>query len=162
MDGLDQNNTGFTRVQQVMEQYCAYRDRCTSEVHRRLRDFDLSTEQQETILAELEGLGYLDDARFAASFVRGKFRIKKWGRMKIRAALLALHIPAEFIQRALDQIEDEEYHVVMSELAEKKHRDLGGTTDWKRQQQLVRYLLQRGFESDLVLDHVKNLTTSRK
>lgn len=162
MAGNEQNNTAFTRAQQVMEQFCAYRDRCTSEVERRLRDFELPPEQQELILADLKELGYLDDARFAVAFVRGKFRIKKWGRLKIRAALQALRIPAEFIRQALAQIEEQEYQGVLMELAEKKYRTLGGATDWKRQQQLVRYLLQRGFESDLVLDQVKSLTINRK
>jgi regulatory protein len=156
------NNDDFTAAQQALERYCAYRDRAESEARRRLADFELSDADRDAILNSLKALNYLNDARFAESYVRGKYEIKRWGRIKIRAGLRSLSIPPNAIEEALHQLDPCQYEQTLTELAARKIAQLGGRIqDWNERQKVVRFLLQRGFETDLIMDVLNILTKDR-
>jgi len=156
------NNDDFTAAQQALERYCAYRDRAESEARRRLADFELTDVDRDAILNSLKALNYLNDARFAESYVRGKYEIKRWGRIKIRAGLRSLSIPSKAIEEALGQLDPYQYEQTLTELAARKIAQLGGRIqDWNERQKVVRFLLQRGFETDLIMDVLNILTKDR-
>ncbi len=95
--------------------------------------------------------GFVNDARFAASFVRGKFRSNKWGRRKIKAALQAAGIPDNIIRVALTEIDPDKYADTARELAEKKNKSFTEESDsYSRKAKLFQYLLQKGFETDVI------------
>ena len=81
--------------------YCAYQDRCTQEVRTKLATFDMSDSDKEKILKLLVDEGYLDDERYASTFVRSKIHLKKWGVNKIRMSLKMKGIGDEIISNAL-------------------------------------------------------------
>lgn len=95
--------------------------------------------------------GFVNDARFAVSFVRGKFGTNKWGKRKIMAALQAAGIPDNIIREALTEIDPDKYADTARELAEKKNKSLSAETDpYSRKAKLYQYLMQKGFESDVI------------
>ena len=98
---------------QKAARYCAYQERCRSEVRTKLRQSGASPQSIEAILARLEQEHYLDEERYARAYVRGKFRINGWGRLKIRNGLRAKQISETLIARALDE-----------EIAPEAYRDL--------------------------------------
>ena len=133
-----------------MEAYCAYQDRCHKEVEEKLRDYDLIPEAQEMILLHLLEEGYLNEERFARSFARGKFRIKKWGRVRIERELKLRDISAYNIRQGLSEIDSEEYEAALFDLAEKKFRETDEKHPMKKRKKVADFLLRRGFESQKI------------
>lgn len=99
----------------------------------------------------------MSEERFARSFARGKFRIKKWGRNKIKQELKAREISTPLIKIALTEINDEDYINTLGELAVKKSLLLKEKDTFKKRNKLNNYLLQKGFESSLVYEVTNDL-----
>lgn len=144
-----------------MEAYCAYRDRCTSEVEKKLREYSLTDMQAAEIVEELRTLKFLDDVRFAHSFVSGKFRFNQWGRIRIRMELRLRKINDSLIKTAIQSIDLDEYAQTVHALVERKHRETEREKDlWKRKAKVIRFLSSRGFEQDLIMDAVESVFNS--
>lgn len=133
-------------------QFCAYRDRSHKEVEEKLREMRMIPAAQEEIILKLMRENFLNEERFARSFVRGKFRIKKWGRIKIRQELKFREISTPLIKSALSEIEEKEYMNTLYELAEKKLHLIKEKDPWKKKKKLMNYLLGKGYESQLVFN----------
>ena len=133
-----------------MEAYCAYQDRCHKEVEEKLRAYDLIPEAREMLLLHLPEEGFLNEERFARSFARGKFRIKKWGRKRIERELWSRDISSYNIKQGLSEIDPEDYQQTLFELAEKKFDQTPETHTLKKRKKVADYLLRRGFESQKV------------
>lgn len=135
-------------------QFCAYRDRSHKEVEEKLREMRMIPEACEHIIIELMQEGFLNEERFARSFARGKFRIKKWGRIKIRQELKRRDISEPLIQLAMTEIDEAEYQNTLEEVADKKIKLLDSLSSYKEKKKLIDFLLRKGYESHLVLDLV--------
>ena len=133
-------------------QFCAYRDRSQKEVEEKLIDMRMIPAVREKIIIQLMQENFLSEERFARSFARGKFRIKKWGRNKIKQELKAREISAPLIKIALTEIDEEDYFKTLRDLAEKKLLLLKEKDPFKKRNKLSNYLLQKGFESSLVYE----------
>ncbi len=135
-------------------QYCAYRDRSQKEVEEKLISMRMIPAAREKIIIQLMQENFLNEERFARSFARGKFRIKKWGRNKIKQELKIREISAPLIKIALTEIEEEEYIKTLHELAQKKALLIKEKDPYKKRKKLATYLLQKGYESSLVFEKV--------
>ncbi|UWX54738.1 RecX family transcriptional regulator [Maribacter litopenaei] len=142
-----------------LEGYCAYQDRCHKEVVKKLRDMGMIPIAIDTIIAHLIKENYLNEERFAQSFARGKFNIKKWGKGRITAELKFREISGFNIQTALKEIEEAQYLETFDALAKKRLREIKEKDIQKRKKKLADYLLYRGWESHLVYDKVNELIT---
>ena len=107
-----------------MKKFCAYRDRCHSEVRTKLLEQKVYGDMLEEVISELIIEGYLSEDRFARSYARGKFRMNQWGKNKIIVGLKAKYIPANMIQTALTEIDEEDYLNTLQKLLEKKENTL--------------------------------------
>ena len=133
-------------------QYCAYRDRSQKEVEEKLDEMRMIPEAKEKIIIQLMREDFLNEERFARSFVRGKFRIKKWGRNKIKNELKIRQISSPLIKIALTEIDQQLYFKTLEELAEKKLQLIKEPNSYKKKSKLVAYLLQKGYESGLIYE----------
>ena len=138
-------------------QYCAYRDRSQKEVEDKLLEMRMIPEAREQIIIKLMQEDFLNEERFARSFVRGKFRIKKWGRHKIKQELKLREISSPIIKFAMTEIDDLEYRSTLYALAEKKLNLLNDSNPLKRKKKLIDHLLQKGYEAGLVFEVVEEL-----
>lgn len=146
-------NFSFLQAKQKIEAYCAYQDRCHYEVSNKLSQWGISGEQKEQLIADLIVNRFLDEERFAESYVSGKFRIKKWGRIKIRQQLKSKFVPEYCIRKALNGIDGDEYYSTLKQLAERKCDELKHERDsWKKKAKIMRYLASKGFEQDLIYE----------
>ncbi len=139
------------------EAYCAYQERCYKEVREKLRQMKMIPEAQDIILQHLSKLNYLDETRFAQSFVRGKFRIKKWGRVRITRELKMRELSAYNIKKGLQEISDADYMAAFYTLSQKRFDQLTETNKYKKRKKLADYLLYRGWESSLVYTRAAEL-----
>ncbi|MGY5846247.1 regulatory protein RecX [Salegentibacter sp. HM20] len=138
-------------------QFCAYRDRSHREVEEKLREMRMIPAAQEQIIIKLMQEDFLNEERFARGFVRGKFRIKKWGRIKITQELKIREISAPIIKLALTEIDEQAYYETLEILAQKKLNLLKETDPFKKRKKLADFLLRKGFESSLVFEVTNNL-----
>jgi regulatory protein len=133
-----------------IQHYCAIQDRCQWEVERKLQEYGLDDYVVDSLLVDLILEKYINEQRFSESFCRGKFRIKKWGRIKIKNELKKKNISENCIQIGLKQIESSEYSIVLENLYIKKKDTLKDKNQFTRKGKIVKYLLQKGFESNLI------------
>ena len=135
--------------------YCAYQDRCVQEVRKKLATFDMPDSEKVKILKLLIDEGYLDDERYASTFVRSKIHLKKWGVNKIRMALKMKGISDEIISNALSEIDPEIYREELIKVL--KSKKINETDPYKRRAKLAQYAMQKGYEPGLVWDALKSL-----
>ncbi len=109
------------------------------------------------IIVHLLKHNFLNEERFAKTFVRGKFKIKKWGKYRLTSELKKRDISKHNINLAISQIPNYEYIEVFNALADKKGDSLLETNKLKKKKKLVDYLLYRGWESHLVYTKVNEL-----
>lgn len=140
-----------------LEQYCAYQDRCHQEVRSKLLDLGIYGDDLEEIIADLISDNFLNEERYARSYARGKFRIKKWGKTRIQRELKMRKISAYCLRKAMEEIDEEEYEQTLIAIIEKKNKTLREVDAYKRRYKLVQYAIQRGFESSLAWTTVKEL-----
>jgi len=155
-----QNTTKTYTVQEAtkkLEHYCAYQERCHKEVNQKLYDMRMIPEAADVIIVHLIENNYLNEERFAMAFARGKFRIKHWGRVRISLELKKRGLSKININRALLEIENEEYNEVFNALAEKKVDTLKESDVFKKRKKFIEYFLYRGWESHLVYEKAHEL-----
>ena len=141
-----------------LEHYCAYQDRCHQEVRQKLRDIRMIEAASDQIVLHLLEHNYLNEGRFAQSFARGKFRIKKWGKRRIQQELKRREISAYNITLALKEISNDDYISAFHDLAEKRFQQLQNEANiQKKRKKFVDYLQYRGWESELIWSKVKEL-----
>ena len=135
--------------------YCAYQDRCTQEVRNKLATFDMPSSEKEKIVKLLVEEGYLDDERYASTFVRSKIHLKKWGVNKIRMSLKMKGISDEIISSALSEIDPEIYREELIKVL--KSKKINETDPYKRKAKLAQYAMQKGYEPGLVWETLRCL-----
>ncbi len=150
-------NWSLEEARGKLETFCSYQERCAWELRRKLFEKGISGPAAEKILAELEASGFVDDERFARSYARGKFRIKKWGRVRIRQELKLREISASTIQKGLSEIDGEEYFTTLEREAEKKWEKTKETDAYKKRYLVTKYLMSKGFEQDLIQEALSSL-----
>ncbi|RKR15058.1 regulatory protein [Maribacter vaceletii] len=154
------NNSKFYSVQEAkkkLESYCAYQDRSHKEVTDKLKEMRMIPEAIDQIVGNLLDDNFLNEERFAKSFARGKFNIKKWGKIRIVRELKLRQISKYNITIALKEIEEPIYLETLDILAKKRLSQIRETNIQKRKKKLADYLLYRGWESHLVYEKLKEL-----
>ncbi|MBK7561390.1 MAG: regulatory protein RecX [Chitinophagaceae bacterium] len=135
---------------QKLKHYCAYQERCHSEVKEKLYNLGVWKKDHDEIISTLIEENYLNEERFAIAFAGGKFRVKQWGRVKIKYELKQKGVSEYCIKKALKQIGEEDYLKLLNELTEKKQASLKGEQYLIRKKKTMDYLMGRGFEAELV------------
>ncbi|UAY52003.1 regulatory protein RecX [Ferruginibacter albus] len=143
---------------QKIKQYCAYQERCQSEVREKLYSLGLYKNKVEETIAILIGENYLNEERFAIQFAGGHFRIKQWGKIKIKHALKQKQISEYCIKKALRSIDEDDYLKTVKKLYSEKLKTLKSEKNiFIKKRKLQNYLLQKGFETDIIVDLIKNI-----
>ncbi len=135
---------------QKLKQYCAYQERSHNEVKEKLYNLGVWKSEHDEIIATLIEENYLNEERFAIAFAGGKFRIKHWGRTRIRYELKQKQVSEYLIKKALKQIEDGPYLDTLRALAEKRYASLKGEQYLVRKKKTIDHLLAKGYEIDIV------------
>jgi regulatory protein len=139
-------------AQKRIEQYCAYQERCHKEVREKLKDMKMIPEAIDNIMVHLIEHNFLNEERFAQTFVRGKFRIKKWGKIRLKRELKLREISNYSINKALGEISDDDYYETLDDLTQKRIAQVKESNIYKKKRKVADYLLYRGWESHLVYE----------
>ncbi|NRD19036.1 RecX family transcriptional regulator [Winogradskyella eckloniae] len=141
-----------TEAKRKLERYCAYQERCHKEVKTKLKEMRMIPEAIDVILVHLIEHNFLNEERFAQAFVRGKFRIKQWGKVRLVRELKLREISTYSIQTALKEIDEEAYHQTLEALTLKRIAQVKENDRFKKKKKVADYLLYRGWESHLVYE----------
>lgn len=135
-----------------LESYCAYQERCHKEVKAKLKDMRMIPEAIDKIMVHLIEHNFLNEERFAKAYVRGKFRIKKWGKNKLVRELKFRDISKYSIESALKEIDLDDYYKTLDELTKKRIEEVKEKNPYKKKKKVADYLFYRGWESQLVYE----------
>jgi|TARA_R110000765_G_scaffold24188_3_gene60761 regulatory protein len=155
------NSFSVDEATRKLEGYCAYQDRCHKEVISKLREMNMIPQAIDLIVGHLIQENFLNEERFARSFARGKFKIKKWGKNRIVNELKHRDISKYNITTALKEIESKEYLNTFNVLAKKRLSEIREKDLQKRRKKLADYLLYRGWESGMVYEKVYELVPNK-
>lgn len=145
---------------QKLKHYCGYAERSHQDARQKAYALGLWKNEVEEIVAWLISEKYLDEERYATQFARSHLNQKKWGRVKITYELKQRQVSNWCIKNALKQINEEEYRQILQKLAEDKWALLSGEENaFARKKKLQDYLVQKGFERDLVFAELKKIST---
>lgn len=139
------------------EAYCAYQERSQQEVRDKIYTWGLHKNDVENLITNLIENGFLKEERFAIAYAGGKFRIKKWGRNKIRQALIEKKVSEPLINKALKEIDDKDYHRVLTSLINERIKVVNEKNVLKRNHKVATYAISRGFESELVWEMLNSI-----
>jgi regulatory protein len=137
--------------------YCAYQERNHQEVRSKLYSYGLDPDEVDELIIRLSAEKLLDEERYAKAYVRGKYRLKRWGRRKILQGLKAARISDYCIKQGLKEIDPDQYEENLRYLLEKKNQTEKEKIPMLRRQKLAYYLMSKGYENDLVQDALKGL-----
>ncbi len=138
----------------AMQRYCAKQETCTFDIKRKLGYYQLSDEEKTEVIENLVNEGFVDEERYARIFVRDKFKLNKWGRIKIGFQLKAKMIPDGLINKSLSEISKDDYEQTLEEEVRKKVKRNNSPEDKAK---IVRHFQSRGFELDFILRAWDNL-----
>jgi regulatory protein len=140
-----------------LRKYCAYQERSHHDVVQKMWDLNVPQEWRDEMLFALIQENFLNEERFARSYVHGKFNIKKWGRLKIIQGLKQHDVSKRCIQLALNEIDEDSYFEALQETVELKRSKLKEKNPWKRRGAIYRFVTGRGYEGNLVTEAIKDL-----
>ncbi len=137
---------------QKAKHYCGYQERSHYEVREKLYALGMHKQQVEELISQLIEENYLNEERFAIEFAGGKFRMKQWGRVKIKYELKQKKVSEYCIKKAIKQIDEDDYLKSLNTLARKKWNSIKGegVNHFVKMSKTTTYLMQKGFESDLI------------
>ena len=144
-------------IEGKLQYYCSYQDRCHKEVKAKLKSFKISSEELNEIVSNLIKGNYLNESRFSKSFVRGKFNIKNWGKVRIVNELKLRNISIYNINLGLKEIDDQDYINKLEDIFNKKLSSLSNLNSNLKKKKIISYLLYRGWESNLIYSKVNEI-----
>jgi regulatory protein len=145
------------QAKQKIEQYCAYQERSHQEVRDKLYGLGLHRNDVDEIITNLITDGFLNEERFAKAFAGGKFRMKKWGRIKISHALEAKGVSKNCIRIGLREIDDTNYIATLRALLKDKCNSQQENNVFVLRDRLSKYAIQKGYEPELVWNQIREL-----
>lgn len=144
-------NIGTDEALNKIKHYCAYQERNHQETRDKLYSYGLYKEEVETLLSQLIEEDYLNEERYAMAFASGRFRLKQWGKIKIRNELQKDKVSAYCIKKALGEIHDDDYRQTLEKLASKKLTTLKSEQNiFVKKTKLRNFLMQKGYESSSI------------
>jgi regulatory protein len=146
----------MTRELSRIQKYCAYQERSQQEVRDKLYSYGLHKKEVEQIIAQLVIDNFLNEERFAIAYARGKFMMKQWGRIKIKAALKQKRVSDYCINKALKQINERDYGKAMDKLIGEKAKAVKEKNALKKNYTVAQYAIGRGFEPELVWERLSS------
>ena len=154
-----QKKQSFTvkEAQKKLEHYCTYQERCHQEVVNKLRELGMIPLAIDTVVSKLIRDNYLNEARFAQSFARGKFRIKKWGKIRIKRELKARQVSDYNIKRGLKEIPENDYNNTFWFLFEKRKKAVDGNNPLTQKKKIISYMVYRGWETQKIYEALQDI-----
>ena len=154
---MNNNDLTLKEIEGKLQYYCSYQDRCHKEVTEKLKKFNVKQHESNQIISNLINDNYLNESRFSESFVRGKFKIKNWGKIRIISELKRRNISPYNITLGLKEVEDQDYLNKFEKIFKKKLSSLNNLSSDVKKKKIISYLQYRGWESNLIYSKINEI-----
>lgn len=145
----------YDRALEKAMRYCSYQERCMQDLEKRFEAWNVKNEDWDNIIDSLIKDNFLSEHRYVEAYVRGKFLMKKWGKNKIVMGLKQKRIAGEMVNKALiSEISEDEYFNTIVDLILRKGELIIEKDELKKRDKIYRYMLSKGYESDLIVKHL--------
>jgi len=131
---------------------CAKSEQCSSDIRSKLESWGLSTHDSISIMDTLIRENFINNRRYAESFVRDKYRQNKWGKLKIAAHLRSKNIDPEVVGNALSLLDDDQYRQMIADTLNSHRKTVKAKNQYELKGKLLRFGLSKGFESQILYD----------
>ena len=142
---------------QKLAALCSQSEHCTLEMKEKMTRWGIDEDAQQRVVEYLVANRYVDDRRYARSFVNDKLKYNKWGPRKIEQSLWMKHIDESVLREALDDVDNEEYISVLRPLLTSKRKTTKAETDYEMNQKLLRFAIGRGFTFEQVKEVIDDV-----
>jgi regulatory protein len=143
------------KIIQKARKYCAYQERSQQELRDKLYEWGLHKQEVESAIVQMIEEGFMNEERFAIAYAGGKFRIKNWGRIKIKLALKQKKVSDYCIRKALNQIDDKEYQKTLKKITTSYSKKISEKNSLKKNYKIAQYVISKGYEPELVWEILK-------
>ena len=154
---VDKSKYDIKILIEQLKNYCAIQERCSSDIVTKMKTWRITNENQNKILDILIQEDFINDKRYSKSFCRGKFRIKKWGKVKIANELKRKKINPSTITSSLNEIKDIDYNTALDTQFNKKKQSIKSSNYYDKKKKIANYLIGKGYESNLVWEKLREL-----
>lgn len=154
---VDKSNYDIKNLIEQLKSYCAIQERCSNDIVTKMKSWRITNKNQNKILEILVKEDFINDKRYSKSFCRGKFRIKKWGKIKIVNELKRKNINTTTIISSLNEISDMDYSKELDTLFNKKKQSINTLNYYEKKKKIANYLIGKGYESNLVWEKLREL-----
>ena len=137
-----------------IEHYCSIQERCEQDVIKKIKSWKLKDDFKFMMLEKLTDEGFINELRYVKLFCRSKIRLNKWGRIKIKNELIKKNISKDIIQEGLEEIDEEEYLILLNTLIKRKASLIRNQDKFFKKKKIISFLLQKGFESEIIWDNL--------
>ena len=151
----ERNKISLNEAKGRAQKYCAYQERSQKQLRQKLYDLGLYKDEVEALISDMILEGFINEERFARSYVGGKFRMKKWGRQKILLGLKQHDISEYCCKKGLEEIDEQEYQQVLTVLLSKRFAKLDEDNMYIKRNKVASFAISKGFEADLVWELLK-------
>jgi regulatory protein len=150
------------QAREKIEGYCAYQERSHEEVRNKLFQFGITSSDADEIITALILDGFLNEERFAKAYAGGKFRLKKWGRLKIENALEKKGVSKNCIRSGLKEIDEEDYLFTLRQILEGKAENIEEENLYVKRDKLSQFAILKGYEPELVWKLLKEILPDKR
>lgn len=157
MNSSQSTYISFEEAKRKLEAFCAYQERCHSEVINKLYNLKVSSNLHDEIIVHLISHNFLNEERFACSYARGKHRISGWGKNRITTELKLRKITAYLIKKALQELPDELYFETFEKISLQRWNSINESNPLKKKQKLQAFLYRKGYEMEFIIDRTNEL-----
>ncbi|MDC3257952.1 RecX family transcriptional regulator [Flavobacteriales bacterium] len=154
---VDKSNYDIKNLIEQLKSYCAIQERCSNDIVTKMKSWRIANKNQNKILGILIQEDFINDKRYSKSFCRGKFRIKKWGKIKIVNELKRKNINPTTIISSLNEISDMDYSKELDTQFNKKKQSITTLNYYEKKKKIANYLIGKGYESNLVWEKLREL-----
>jgi len=147
---MENNEKTVNEAFKKMAALCSRLEQCTNDIRKKIKAFGVDDSEADEIIEQLKKEKFLDDERFARAYANDKFRINKWGKVKIRYYLKSKGLPEGIIQKGLDEIDDEKYKNTLLKILKDKAKSVKKKNKFEKMGQVIRFAQSRGFEPEVI------------
>ncbi len=136
---------------------CSKVEKCSPEIRKKLISWGFDKYEAEAIVDKLKEGNYIDDTRYAQAFFREKFRINKWGKVKIAYYLRQKGVSEKYIQAGMEEIDEEKYVKLLLKTMKDKAKTIKSTNKFDKMGKVIRFTQNRGFEPEYIHRHINSV-----
>lgn len=154
---MQNHDLAFNEAYTKMAQLCSRSEQCSIDIRKKIAAYEIVAEAIDEIIAKLKAEKFLDDDRYVKAYISDKFRLNKWGRIKMRYYLKAKGLPDNVIEKGLSEIDEIEYKRALLATMKEKAKKVKGENKFEQAAHIIRFAQSRGFEPEIIHRHLNEV-----